>query len=276
MALIGTMLLWLLWIVLGLIGLVLAVLIIALLIPVQVWLRYDAAGFAVRLKILFFKMQILPAEEKTPHKKRAGKSGAKTSVSQKEKARKKQGKTICAESTKAHTAAERPITESPDRKLSDPTVPSAAQPAPDAQSAKPSAKSPQVQKAQTKPAKQMDPLVRRILENLPAVLHMAGRFVGAVLRSLHFDHLEVVVPVSGGEPDEVARRVGKANAWFYAIVSPLENVLHLRWRRVHVFPDYKEECKKQLLLAGCVRGQLLPVAIAALHLLVSLKKEKIL
>ena len=131
--------------------------------------------------------------------------------------------------------------------------------------------------AQKQPVKkQPDPRVRRILSELPSVLDMAGAFVGAVLRSLRFTRLEVIVPVSGGAPDEVARKVGKTNAWLYAIAAPLENALRLKWKQVRIYPDYDGVQQEQLLLACCIRGQLLPLVIAALHLLVRLKKENIL
>ena len=121
-----------------------------------------------------------------------------------------------------------------------------------------------------------DSLAKRILESLPELLGMAGRFIGAVLRSLRFGGLTVIVPVSGGEPDAVARKVGRTNAWFYAIASPLENSLHLRWKQVHIFPDYEGDRSGEMQLSGWVRGQLLPVVIAAMHLLRGLKKENIL
>lgn len=245
MALIGTVLLWLLWILLGLLGLILAVLLIALLLPVRVWLRYDAAGFAVRLQILFFRLQLLPQKEKLPQKP-AAETGSEKS----------QGKAVVApqkeppQASAQKTAAEEK-TAAGGKKREQAAAPAAAK-------------------------KHSNPMVRRILENLPSVLDMAGAFLGAVLRSLRFIHLEVIVPVSGGAPDEVARKVGKTNAWFYAIVSQLENALHLKWKQVRIFPDYNAEYEEQLVLAGCVRGQLLPVVIAALHLLFRLKKEKIL
>lgn len=248
MALIGTVLLWLLWILLGLLGLILAVLLLALLLPVRVWLRYDAAGFAVRLQVLFFRLRLLP--------KKKGDAREKTSAAAAQP--KKQAPVSEAEPVRREKAPQRAV---PAKSEKDGKENTSAQPA-------------AARKRTAK--KQPDPMVRRILESLPAVLDMAGAFLGAVLRSLRFSRLEAVVPVSGGAPDAVARKVGKANAWFYAIAAPLENALHLKWKQVRIFPDYNEEYQEQLLLAGCVRGQLLPVVIAALHLLFRLKKEKIL
>ena len=242
MALIGQILLWVLWTVLGLLGLVLAVLLMALLLPVRVWLRYDKAGFAVKLQILFFRLQLLPEKKKTAQKEQTERKLSvqkPTNIEPKPKPGKKQPEVAGSGSGKT-----------PER---------------DENAAKAAAAADGRQQP-----------VRRILESLPAVLDMAGRFLGAVLRSLRFIRLTAVVPVSGGEPDAVARKVGKANAWFYSIVSPLENALHLQWKQVRIFPDYKDEHSGELLLAGCVRGQLLPVAIAALHLFCGLKKEKIL
>lgn len=255
MALIGTVLLWLLWILLGFI---LAVLLIALLLPVRVWLRYDAAGFAVRLQILLFRLQLLPQKEKEPQDPAAETPSGEPQRKAADVSPEKSPQTPVQKAD----GEEKAVGE---KKRAPKTTTAAAQSGKGKQTAVPPAAK-----------KHPDPMVRRILENLPSVLDMAGTFLGAVLRSLRFTHLEVIVPVSGGAPDEVARKVGKTNAWFYAIVSPLENVLHLKWKQVRVFPDYNEECEEQLVLAGCVRGQLLPVVIAALHLLFRLKKEKIL
>jgi hypothetical protein len=256
MALIGTILLWLLWILLGLLGLILAVLLLALLLPVRVWLRYDAAGFAVRLQVLFFRWNLLP-KKKDPAKEKSS---------------------AAAPEREAPALEEEPLPQDTAPPKREPEKPGSAKTnSPQLEKSKKEKASAQAAAAHKRPAKkQPDPRVRRILESLPAVLDMAGTFLGAVLRSLRFTRLEAVVPVSGGAPDAVARKVGKANAWFYAIAAPLENVLHLKWKQVRIFPDYKEEYPDSLLLAGCIRGQLLPVVIAVLHLLIRLKKENIL
>ena len=249
MALIGTVLLWLLWGLLGLLGLVLAVLLLALLLPVQLRLRYDCGGFALWLQVLFVRMQLLPKKEKAPKKKARNKT-----ASQKKGSGPSGQKRIPPKYEPAAVGSDKTVEGKHTEKVSA-----------------------HLSAAQKQPVKkQPDPRVRRILSELPSVLDMAGAFVGAVLRSLRFTRLEAVVPVSGGAPDAVARKVGKANAWFYAIAAPLENVLHLKWKQVRIFPDYNEEYQHQLVLAGCIRGQLLPVVIAALHLLIQLKKEKIL
>ena len=258
MALIGTVLLWLLWILLGLLGLILAVLLIALLLPVRVWLRYDAAGFAVRLQILFFRLQLLPKKEKQSQGPLAETPSGEPQRKTADMSPKEPPQTHVPKAGEEEKAAG-------EKKRMPEKATAAARSGKGKQAAAPAAAK-----------KHSNPMVRRILESLPSILDMAGAFLGAVLRSLRFIHLEVIVPVSGGAPDEVARKVGKTNAWFYAIVSPLENVLHLKWKQVRIFPDYNEEYEEQLVLAGCVRGQLLPVVIAALHLLFRLKKEKIL
>ncbi|MBQ8610973.1 MAG: hypothetical protein IJ412_04605 [Oscillospiraceae bacterium] len=240
MVLIGQILLWVLWIVLGLLGLVLVVLLLALLLPVRVWLRYDKAGFAVKLQILFFRLQLLPEKKKAARK----------------------------EQTERKISVQKPTNIEP--------KPDTGKKKPEAAGSGSKSKPERPKNAAKTAADGQQPMVRRILESLPAVLDMAGCFLGAVLRSLRFTHLTVVMPVSGGEPDAVARKVGKANAWFYGIVSPLGNALHLKWKQVRIFPDYQDEHGEELLLAACVRGQLMPVAIAALHLFCSLKKENIL
>lgn len=117
--------------------------------------------------------------------------------------------------------------------------------------------------------------LRALLEHLPAVVSAAGRFVGAVLHALRWRRLRVIVPVSGGPPDRVARRVGGANAWFYAIAAGLEPRLRLQWDEVRIFADYDGSQKDKLCLEVCVSGQLLPMAIAALYLYIALKKENI-
>ncbi len=284
MVLIGKILVGILWGLLGLLGLVLLLLLAALLIPVRVWLRYDAAGFAVRLQVLFFRLQLLPQREKPVPKAKAPRR------KEKKKTKKEQPVADAGAGEKnvsRSPAGDDPMTERPtedsgtdgkpkaDKKAEAPPQ-SEAHRADAAASGSDAAKKKQQAVAPKKTKKDADPMVRRILESLPELLGMAGNFFGTVLRSLRFSHLRIIVPVSGGEPDAVARRVGKANAWFYAIVSPLENALHLRWEQVRVFPDYKEEHADALELAGCVRGQLLPVAIAAVRLLIGLKKENIL
>lgn len=136
---------------------------------------------------------------------------------------------------------------------------------------------PKVADTSGQPAEKTGPVdVQALLEHLPEVVGAAGHFIGAVLRSLHFQNLYVMIPVSGGLPDAVARRVGRANAWFYAITARLQTCLRLRWRKVCIFPDYDGQKKDSLCLEGAVRGCALPVLIAALYLYRDLKKAKIL
>ncbi len=144
-------------------------------------------------------------------------------------------------------------------------APQPPQPAPD-----------KAEKKTGQPAAKKPVDVKRLLGSLPALLDMAGSFLRAVLRSLRFHHLVIVVPVSGGAPDKVARNVGKANAWFYAIASALESGLRLAWQQVNIFPDYDGTQKDALLLEVTVTGQLLPIVIAAVWLLLGLRREKIL
>ncbi len=253
MAAVGTVLLWVLWALLGLIGLALALLLLALLLPARVGVSWSPAGLQVWAGVPGIRLQLAPAKPGKRSKKK--KPAAKPQKAERAGPQEKPAADSTAEKT-ADRAAEGAAKKTPEQPAARPTGPKAA--------AAPAApKKPPVE-------------VPALLESLPLLVNMAGEFLGRVLHSLRFKQLRIIVPVTGGEPDAVARNVGRANAWFYAIASSLEPRLRLRWQDVAIFPDYDGARQEELLLQATVCGQLLPVAIAALWLLAALKKEKII
>lgn len=308
MAVVGLILLWIARVVLGLLALVLAVLLLALLVPVRVWLRYDSSGFWVQLRVLFFHKVLLNTGKTASAKDKGspGKGGnftSKAEASGSEKPRStaadaafKPASSKPGSADKNYSSAASPGSSSPSEmphsSAETKTAPhekpekedAKAAPAacgagktseepPPEKTAAPSGKS---HKSAEKKSGGLPFSVRTVLEHLPSVAAMAGRFLGAVLHSLRFRHIRVLVPVSGGLPDQVARKVGRINAWFYAITAPLSRKLRFYWDEVRFVPDYKDEYSDKMLLETCVCGQLLFVAAAALHLYLGLKKENVL
>ncbi len=251
MAVIGTVLLYILWALLALLALVVALVLLVLLIPAQAKISWGAAGLQLWVGALGIRLQLLPQKQKPAKNKKT--KPAPQPAKQKAPVQK-------------NTPASQPAALQPNE------PPAGQKP----QSAQPQ-DAPQRPVKQKPAAPQKAPVdVKNLLQSLPRLVDMAGGFMGRVLRSLRLHHLVVVVPVTGSRPDVTARRVGKANAWFYAIAAALENTLRLRWQQVDIFPDYDGARKDELLLQVTVSARLLPLAIAALWLLASLKREKII
>lgn len=292
MILLGKILLYILGSVLGLVVLALALIVLALLLPVQVRLTYTPKGFAVALKILWYQKQLVPQNESEKKRKvKKQKSEAAVSSSKaadaekavilKNKSSAEASKTLPGIKPTTQAAAEQQETAEKS------TVKKAAlQKASSETGAKSFAQTPK--KENVSAAKQAsEPMptedsekswskVKNILSRLPHLLNMAGSFLKAILRSLQFRHIRVIVPITADRPDEVARKVGQSNAWFYSLAAALQNCLHLSWDEVRFVPDYKNEFGDKLLLEVLVCGCAFPLLIAGLKLFFGLKQENIL
>lgn len=278
----------LLWILAVLAALVLAVCLLALLLPIRVKLQYGENEVKINVKALCFSLQILPKPSQT-----VGKSTKKRTLRRQKKGRrpKKKGQPQ-GETTAAATAVPQPPAEAAAApKTADASaqtgaeqpqqlaVPQTQEGCTAAGKAPRKAAAPKRDKKQQPDSEKNEKngaMVQAVLEALPEVVGLAGHFIGAVLHSLKFRDIVIRVPIHADSPDKTARRVGKANAWFYAVAAQLEHRLRLYWQEVCIFPDYTDEQRWALFLQVCISGQLLPIGIAALHAYFGLKKAKVL
>ncbi|MDL2254100.1 hypothetical protein LJC49_08570 [Ruminococcaceae bacterium OttesenSCG-928-I18] len=77
----------------------------------------------------------------------------------------------------------------------------------------------------------------------------ASRALRFILKGLLIYDVEIVLPVQAQQASDVAVRVGQLHAAIGGARAVLENLLHIRYRRYVLIPDFTGESKKQLVLA---------------------------
>ncbi|GEM_PF-410750 len=114
------------------------------------------------------------------------------------------------------------------------------------------------------------------IRKLPQLLEAAGAFLRAVFRVLSFRKLRFFIPIHGEDAAQTARDVGAAYAVAAGLDAALRSFLQLHWDKAVFYPDYSNDAQDQLEISGKVVGQLLPLLIAVIALLLQLEKEGLL
>ncbi|MEG2769715.1 MAG: hypothetical protein RR902_02770, partial [Oscillospiraceae bacterium] len=104
----------------------------------------------------------------------------------------------------------------------------------------------------------------------------ATGLIARVLRKIKFTDIWVEFSVYDADPCKSALKYGKVNAYLYSLVASLENVLNMRFEKVDIKPDFKNEFAGKSKFAVTIKDNILNLAIAAIWAFRILYKEKII
>ena len=76
------------------------------------------------------------------------------------------------------------------------------------------------------------------LQTVCTILKGAGKLTRAIIGSLRFTRIDVVLGVRGEDPAEAARSYGRMNAWLYPTLGFLDRFLYLDFEQLRLLPDF--------------------------------------
>ena len=91
-----------------------------------------------------------------------------------------------------------------------------------------------------KPKKEAPPRqkAKLTLQIVCTILKGAGKLTRAIIGSLRFTRIDVVLGVRGDDPAEAARSYGRLNAWLYPTLGFLDRFLYLDFEQLRLLPDF--------------------------------------
>ena len=101
-----------------------------------------------------------------------------------------------------------------------------------------------------KPKKEAPPRqkAKLTLQIVCTILKGAGKLTRAIIGSLRFTRIDVVLGVRGEDPAEAARSYGRLNAWLYPTLGFLDRFLYLDFEQLRLLPDPRPAaCRCQAL-----------------------------
>ena len=76
------------------------------------------------------------------------------------------------------------------------------------------------------------------LQIVCTILKGAGKLTRAIIGSLRFTRIDVVLGVRGEDPAEAARSYGRLNAWLYPTLGFLDRFVYLDFEQLRLLPDF--------------------------------------
>ena len=113
-------------------------------------------------------------------------------------------------------------------------------PAPEEPEKKKKGKKNEKKPKELKPKKEASPRkkAKLTLNILCTILKGAGKLTRAIIGSLRFTKIDVVLGVRGEDPAEAARGYGRLNAWLYTALGFLDRFLSLDFQQLRLLPDF--------------------------------------
>ena len=120
------------------------------------------------------------------------------------------------------------------------TFPVFQYPAPERPEKKKKEKKQEKKPKEPKPKKEASPRkkAKLTLNILCTILKGAGKLTRAIIGSLRFTKIDVVLGVRGEDPAEAARGYGRLNAWLYTALGFLDRFLYLDFQQFRLLPDF--------------------------------------
>ena len=75
-------------------------------------------------------------------------------------------------------------------------------------------------------------------QSVCTILKGAGKLTRAIIGSLRFTRIDVVLGVRGEDPAEAARSYGRLNAWLYPTLGFLDRFVYLDFEQLRLLPDF--------------------------------------
>lgn len=105
----------------------------------------------------------------------------------------------------------------------------------------------------------------------------AGKLTRAIIGSLRFTRIDVVLGVRGEDPAEAARCYGRLNAWLYPTLGFLDRFLYLDFEQLRLLPDFgsaEPTVKDQVSFRVTARAY--AIVFTLLRVLYAFWREKVL
>lgn len=159
------------------------------------------------------------------------------------------------------------------------TFPVFQYPQPEGKPKKEKKKKPEKEKKDEKPKKQATPRkkAKLTLNILCTILKGAGKLTRAVIGSLRFTKINVVLGVRGDDPAEAARSYGKLNAWLYTALGFLDRFIYLDFEQLKLLPNFgSAQPTVQDHVSFRVSAQTYAIVYTTLRVLYEFWREKVL
>ena len=130
-----------------------------------------------------------------------------------------------------------------------------------------------------KPKKEAPPRqkAKLTLQTVCTILKGAGKLTRAIIGSLRFTRIDVVLGVRGEDPAEAARSYGRLNAWLYPTLGFLDRFLYLDFEQLQLLPDFgSAEPTVKDHLSFRVTARAYAIVFTLLRVLYAFWREKVL
>ena len=130
-----------------------------------------------------------------------------------------------------------------------------------------------------KPKKEAPPRqkAKLTLQIVCTILKGAGKLTQAIIGSLRFTRIDVVLGVRGEAPAEAARSYGKLNAWLGSALGLLDRFLYLDFEQLRLVPDLgPDQPTVEDRVSFRVTAQAYAIVFTALRVLYEFWHEKVL
>ena len=130
-----------------------------------------------------------------------------------------------------------------------------------------------------KPQKEAPPRqkAKLTLQIVCTLLKGAGKLTRAIIGSLRFTRIDVVLGVRGEDPAEAARSYGRLNAWLYPALGFLDRFVYLDFEQLRLLPDFgSAQPAVQDRVSFRVSAQAYAIVFTAVRVLYEFWREKVL
>ena len=115
------------------------------------------------------------------------------------------------------------------------------------------------------------------LQIVCTILKGAGKLTRAIIGSLRFTRIDVVLGVRGEDPAEAARSYGRLNAWLYPALGFLDRFVYLDFEQLRLLPDFgSAQPTVQDRVSFRVSAQAYAIVFTAVRVLYEFWREKVL
>ncbi|MEG2673300.1 MAG: DUF2953 domain-containing protein [Ruthenibacterium sp.] len=132
------------------------------------------------------------------------------------------------------------------------------------------------QPAQTAPPQEVPKETSISLDKISKIIAAAGGGIKLLLRGMNISDITIFFPVYDGDAADTAIAYGQTQAYLGGICGVLQNFLHLHFKKVDIFADYKNESANQQYFYCKIGATPFIMVSAAFYVFKRLKSEKVL
>ncbi len=247
---------------------VLVLLLIALLIPVSLWVDYHDEALTLQVGALGLRYTVFPPKESSGKKKRKTQAAEKAAaVREAQPAQPKEAETArAAAQENADLKAETPKQSTTVSELE-------GKAAKDTAAAQ---KSDAAEQEGVEPQPDKKQLLGLTFNQLITAVRGVGTLGKAILCGIKVRHIRIYLPVSGNDSADTAIRYGRMQAWLHTGLGFLNRAMWLEFDECYLDADFMQEKQKKERFSCQISAQLLIMVIAVVRFVWLLWKANIL